>query len=403
MGPAPVLSVAELAQLVVLWTIAAWWWRHHRREQTWLCISLMSLALTGTLQSATVYRLVEASMGVPAGATLAIQICNVAVLATFWEALCVRLSGTRRTSGRTLRGAAAIGAALVMVVSFSVGYAVSGPRWPATDDAVRFATEPGPLVAFLWVYGGYAGAALVGCSWLSMRHARRTRHAVTRLALILIGSATTVALLQHLSTLAVLAGAVGWPRGVVDRVGRYVLDGVFLMIAAGMALPALSGQIARWATAHRERRAFRQLEPLWSRLSTAIPDIVLLPPRLLPDPWLRLYRRVIETWDGVLTVSSWISPSMLRAAEQVSSRQRRWPRRRMEATVAAICLEAALRARQNGHEPAGTPAEALRLCESGSFATELRSLTAVARAWSSPAVQKAATRVLIATHRSRAP
>src|SRR6185312_14606632 len=73
------------------------------------------------------------------------------------------------------------------------------------------------------------------------------------------------------------------------------------MVAVGAAMPAWAKYLARDPSSLvRARRAYRQLEPLWSALRAAAPEIAL--EQRTRNAEVRLYRRVIEIRDGILTV-----------------------------------------------------------------------------------------------------
>ncbi|GAB3575228.1 hypothetical protein GCM10027445_37350 [Amycolatopsis endophytica] len=81
------------------------------------------------------------------------------------------------------------------------------------------------------------------------------------------------------------------------------------VMALGIALP----QLLRLHHAAGDRRTLRRLEPLWRRLTTAVPQ-VRLPEHGRWTSDLRLYRRVIEIRDAVVVLRDYAGPDIVEAA-----------------------------------------------------------------------------------------
>jgi hypothetical protein len=386
-------SLAELLTAIVLWTITAWWWWRRRPGQVWLCVAMTAFSCTATIRMAVVYAALDEAMGIPVGATLAIQVAQVVILAAMWEGLAARLSTDRRSVAKRLR-LIAVGVTLVsMTAVFLIGYYTSPELWPSSDMELRFATSPGSLATFLWIYGIYDGVALGVCTLLTARQMRLARQWPARVAFGLTSIAYGAAFVVHTVTMLVVARVLDLDHEFVQQVDGAVLTGGFLLVVIGMCTPAFSAFVARRTAPLRERRAYRRLEPLWRRLSEAIPEIVLMPPQSLPDPWTQLYRRMIETWDGIRAVTPWVSAELDEGARKSCPWYRRWPRRRGEVAVVAICIEAALQVKSSGRGAAGTPDQPSRLTATGTFTDELDWLVAVATAWTCQPIQRAAARL----------
>ena len=88
---------------------------------------------------------------------------------------------------------------------------------------------------------------------------------------------------------------------VLDAVGRGLCVTSMSLVAVGATIPAWSKNLARDPyTFWRAYRAHRRLEPLWSVLRDAAPQIALN--QRARNVEFRLYRQVIEIRDGILTV-----------------------------------------------------------------------------------------------------
>ncbi|WP_018252672.1 MAB_1171c family putative transporter [Salinispora mooreana] len=168
------------------------------------------------------------------------------------------------------------------------------------------------------------------------------------------------------------------PIGPIDAV-----TGLFLAFSAALPL------VASVHRAVRHRRAIRDLEPLWTELTTAVPDIVFAPVRPglgVRQLRLRLYRRVVELRDAMLTLREHVTPGELRAAQEhvaaeVSDEQRQ------DAAATACWLAAAVAAKSRGDEPM-VQQEDLTSAPGGDLDEEVRQLLEIAQWYRSPLVDR---------------
>lgn len=391
-GITPAFTI-EAVTVVLLWAAAIWWWFRRTKGQGWLCTALTAYAFTATVRLPPVYMGAQAVIGVPLGPTLLIQVGQVVILASMWEALSSPAPTGRSLVFRRWRIAAATAAVVSMCALFLLGYLAFPGQWPTTDFELRFALGPWPLAGFLWIYGVYDAIALLACIFLSAREGFLARLWSARVGLSLTGIAYTSALVLHGWTMLVYAGAFQDQQLLVQYVGAIIIKGGFLLVVLGMSLPALTSAVARVVSKLDQRRDHRRLEPFWHRLSETVPEIVLLPSRSLPDPWTQHYRRTIETWDGILAVARWGAHDFEDQARRHCPLPWRWPRRRHEAALAAMCVEAAIRRRATGTDAPLDPPKVWQQPENMSFKAERKWLVAVSRAWSSPAVRRAAMHI----------
>lgn len=389
----PPTFVAEATMVALLWAIAIWWWFRRTEGQNWLCTALTAYAFTATIRLPPIYMGAQAVLGVPLGSTLLIQVGQVVILASMWEALSSPVRTGRSVLYRRWRIAVALATVTSMCALFLLGYLAHPGQWPTTDFELRFALSPAPLAAFLWVYGVYDAVALLACIFLSVKEGFLARLWSARVGLALTGVAYASALLLHGWTMLVYAGALEDQQLLVQYAGGIIIKGGFLLVVIGMSMPALASALARVTTTLRQKRDHRRLEPFWRRLSEEIPEIVLLPPRSLPDPWTQLYRRTIETWDGILVVVRWGAHDLEHQARRRCPLTWRWPHRRHEAALAAMCIEATIQRRAAGSNTPSEPTGPWQRSENVSFNAELKWLVAVSRAWSSSEVRRAATHV----------
>jgi hypothetical protein len=148
-----------------------------------------------------------------------------------------------------------------------------------------------------------------------------------------VGGAVGLAYAGHEGAYALLrrAGA-GYPlEGLVDpgRLRNVLIVAALAPLLVGSTLPAWGERVGlgaalaalgRWADAYR---AYRRLYPLWRDLVRVTPEVALqapTPPALDALTWrdlrLRLYRRVIEIWDGRLALRPYLDASVAEAARR---------------------------------------------------------------------------------------
>jgi hypothetical protein len=228
---------------------------------------------------------------------------------------------------------------------------------------VLFALTPNLFPQSPWVFEyvlAYVVAqtpAFANVIRLGLRYARVADTAALRTALRLVVAGTALGLLYLLNK-AILAASsrldFTYPLGHTVLVSKLLPTSAYLLVLVGAALPALLSWLSRY-------RRYRRLGALWRDLYRADPAIALDPPTV-PDVLalnrlrLRLYRRVIEIRDGLLTLRPYRDPAIEAAARDRATRAGLHGRQR-DAAIEAATVAAALRARTVGPppDPAGEP------------------------------------------------
>jgi hypothetical protein len=257
----------------------------------------------------------------------------------------------------------------------AVLFALAPVHEPAEDFWVRFADAP-LMLGYRLIYLAYLSLGLLAVVRRCTRYARSTARPTVALGLRLcaVGGAVGLAYAGHEAAYALLrrAGAAYPLEGLVEP-GR--LRGVLIVAAlapllVGSTLPAwgeragLAAALAalgRRADGYRAYRAHRRLYPLWRDLVRATPEVALqeTPPRLLDllsghDLRLRLYRRVIEIWDGRLALRPYLDAADAAAARR-ACRAAGVATQEEPFVVEAAALAAGVRAKARGR-PAAAPA-----------------------------------------------
>lgn len=232
--------------------------------------------------------------------------------------------------------------------------------------------------AYWWVFLAFHLVADTTCGLVCWSQGRRETPRQLRYGLRLFGTGALLASLLWTLKLAYLCTRLPF----FDPLFSPVTGIEALFMAAGAALPLL----AQVRTRRQHRKAYQGLDVLWRDLTAATPDVVLGPGRLraMATPLqLRLYRRVIEIRDAMITLRNYVTPAALDLARRQAT-DHAFPEAVAEAHVTAFWLTAALHALHRGHPP---QPQSVNLAGPGAhdLADEINHLLRVADAYQSPA------------------
>jgi hypothetical protein len=187
------------------------------------------------------------------------------------------------------------------------------------------------------------------------KYHRDAKNKWLRRGLLMIGFGTMLSIGYPLTRVAdvigqrVGANPASWEFLVPFFAGLGTLIGV-----PGLVLPSLGPRLSALGAAIRAYRDYRRLRPLWSALRQGFPDAVPGPvqssgagPFTFGKPNFLLYQRVVAIRDGLLAVRPWMEPDRTADLRATLARDG-LAGARLDATVAATQLDAALRARRAG-------------------------------------------------------
>lgn len=266
-----------------------------------------------------------------------------------------------------------------------------GPRWYAWWAAGAFVVmcvlyalapnlrsrTPGVL-AYCVVYLLGQAPAFGNVIRLGLRYARAADAPVLRIGMRLVVAGTAGGLAYLVNKVAFTASkrfGLDYPAGDLVLVSVVLPATAHVLVLVGATLPAVVGWVRRYGS-------YQLLGPLWRVLYRTEPAIALDPPAS-PDLLhvsrlrMRLYRRVIEIRDGLLALNPYREHHVAEAAREAARRQG-LRGRRLDATVEAATIAAALRSRASG-TPAATPGPPVT--GGGDLTSDTTFLTQVARAY----------------------
>jgi hypothetical protein len=231
---------------------------------------------------------------------------------------------------------------------------LSGPPWPQARPRIThwlaaltvcvtgmtlcgLGTGNPEMLIYFTLYVAFLGSALAEILVLSWQQAKLAGHRPLRHACLLLTSAGAIA------GAAALAGQIAWAiatpphmlppaipaaRSCAGLVAppqcafTVALPGVSVLLAAvGAALPVLGDVAAAAWRFWRYVRMLRVIGPLWERMRSTFPQIVLpeYGTRGRLDPAFWLYRRVIEIGDGRMMLQPYMRPEVSAAAAMAAA------------------------------------------------------------------------------------
>lgn len=248
----------------------------------------------------------------------------------------------------------AMTAVLVALVTLNLWVFPNDEGCVTTNEATWYST-------FWWILIAAHLAAKVPCAVLCARYAGQARaDRSLRLGLSLFAAAFTASTVFWLTMLYVLLRDARW-LGVYSPLMIAVTT---LLMTAGAALPLVldTGRMVR------DMAALWRLWPLWRDLVRDVPHVALTRPMprirdLVGTPrstYLRLYRRVIEIRDAMLTLRDYVSPETVQQA-QAHAEDAPIAHDDVPAAATACWLEVAQRAKRAGAAPQPNPAPVVEL------------------------------------------
>lgn len=207
------------------------------------------------------------------------------------------------------------------------------------------------IVGYLAVFFGYIGWCMVVFIPPIVRYSRRAEPMLFRISLRIVTAAGAVGVLWTAwsGVRPPITLLTGVPLGTTVPVGSILGSVCIALWVLGATLPLWGRYPVRVWRRARAVRAYRQINPLWTELYLAMPEIALSEPdggaRLDEGIEFALYRRIIEIRDAQLALRVHQQPG-LAARATAAARGAREPD--VSAVVEAAGIAAALRARADG-------------------------------------------------------
>jgi hypothetical protein len=331
--------------LVLLWgTVLARLptvWRDARQRAMWMTLS--SLASSRTVATPGVNAL--ASELIPEAQTLPHLLGVVA--AFFLLRFISLITDYHATHPRAVRYQLLLAAAVLVALIILMAATPGGIKTKGTE--LMGAPAAPTAVAYWVVLNAYLGTILAVTTALFWRLSRSASAGALRngLRAVAIG-AFLIALYAVLKTGLIVAHGFGVTLSVdrIEPVANALRTIGIIICVVGAAVPA-SGKLRSVLHAYRSLWALR---PLWKVMRRTFPDVILFPRRRallelagVDEVQLRLYRRVIEIRDGMLTLRDYLPAGALAEARRYVGES--------PALIEACGIALALQRHQSGAAP----------------------------------------------------
>ena len=319
-------------------------------------IFFFALAMGGALlllapsSSASLHRLVPTPhLGSLLGAEL--KVCSLTFLALLAHSL-DDVSTQKPPASRIAGLGTAVGGALAVL--FLAAHAPGGTPAVRTQGADRWL-----IAVYDMLLIGYFLRCLGVLITLLGRNARLLPPSLLRTGLRLMKASATAGLVWTLLILGDIVSVLrdGTQPGSEDRPSA-ALAAVVAALAVGGATATIWGRtVSAPARITRAYRSYCALEPLWSALHEALPEIALAPPgphdrwRSMRNAEFALYRRVIEIHDGRLCLRHYSPAGPPPGTEDTGSDE---PPLR-DPAIEAAAITTGLAAMRAGHGGAAAP------------------------------------------------
>lgn len=261
------------------------------------------------------------------------RITGVANLAALWAHLCVvAFSGTVQLlvlwwvnppEVARRRARARLALLAVAAVALVVLFLAAGPTEPHTTDFVATYAERPVFAAYLIVYLSAFAIGMVDVVRLCWPYAHVAGRSWLRRGLRTTAIGAACGLLYAGVRVADVIGAqAGADIRRWEPLAPPAASLGALLVILGLTMPAWGPRLSQFRGWVRRRRQYRQLQPLWSDLHRLMPQIALDPPVATPLSNLdrRLYRRVIELYDGSLALRPYLDEAAASRAGRIGTR-----------------------------------------------------------------------------------
>jgi len=307
-----------------------------------------AIALLGiifTVSTPAVWARIDRAVAIPNLSLLISQSCVIAFSGTIQ---CIIIFWTHPRPGSWRRARWRIAWVLGVLTVMAVLFAAAGRQDEhPTDAAATYAQDP-VYAAYLGCYIAMVSLGFTDIIRLCLPYARAAGRVWLSRGLRLTALGAGLGLLYCLVRAATLIeGRLGTdPRRLEVLVPIFAACGAMLVIV-GLTLPSFGPRLSRIAAWQAQRRAYRQLYPLWEAITVTVTEVVLDPPAsprrgILRHVDRRLRRRVVEIGDGIRQLRHHMSDTVAEAAAATADAQGLTGRPRAAVVRAAQILVACL-------------------------------------------------------------
>ncbi|WP_327002765.1 hypothetical protein OHA72_48015 [Dactylosporangium sp. NBC_01737] len=324
-----------------------------------IAAAIALLGIIFTVSTPAVWAKIDHTVAIPNLSLLISQSCVIVFSGTI-QCIIIFWTHPRPDSWRRARWRVVwvLGVLTVMVALFA---AAGRQDEHPTDAAATYAQDP-VYAAYLGCYIAMVALGFTDIIRLCLPYARAAGRVWLSRGLRLTAVGAGLGLLYCLVRAATLIeGQLGTdPKRLEALVPVFAAFGAMLVIV-GLTLPSFGPRLSRIAAWQVQRRAYRQLYPLWEAITVTVTEVVLDPPAspdrgILRDVNRRLRRRVVEIGDGIRQLRHHMSDTVAAAAAATADAQGLTGQPRDAAARAAQILVACLAYEPERRERFDSPA-----------------------------------------------
>ncbi|WP_328967223.1 MAB_1171c family putative transporter [Streptomyces sp. NBC_00239] len=377
------MNTFKLVIAVLLWIVTFWRLpaavRRPQQRSTWLAFT--GLAIATTIAIPPIALAIDTGTGINDLCVLIKNVIGVGACAAVLDlVIAMARPDLLRRSRRFIAAGSAAAATLLTVLFLQV------PRQVRVDNFYEGHAASHAATGYCLTFVAYLALATAFGSWLCLGYGRKSGRSFLRAGLQILGFGLAVGTVYSLfRTSHLSARLLDLPFPMAEATAQYTADtieyaAIFLIIIGNSLAPL--GALVR---AGRDWRSLRAIRPLWTSLTSAVPDIVL-GTRVRRGPRIRLHRVVIEIRDAALVLSPYADAGT-RERARAAARRTGLAGEALETAAQALWLRAAAEARARGAAPAPAEEPAAQASDGLDFEAEVARLRQLTAFYHSPAAE----------------
>jgi hypothetical protein len=262
-------------------------------------VAIGLLAVTFTVSTPAVWTFLDRVTGVNNIAALIAHLCVVGFSTTV-QVLLLWWANPAETARRKARRRYLF--LVAVAVCLLVLFVLAGPTESRSSDFVATYAGRPHFAVYLVAYLAAFATGLVDIIRICWPYARLVGRGSLRVGLRTTAAGAVVGLVYCAArAMDVIGHAAGWNVLRWEFIIPLSSSLGALLVIVGLTMPAWVPRVSALAGTGRRLRQLRQLRPLWSELTDAVPAVRLSADARSRGPWRpgqRLHRRVIEIYDA---------------------------------------------------------------------------------------------------------
>jgi hypothetical protein len=289
-----------------------------------VCTAFLLMGVIFTVSTPAIWARIDRLVDVP---NLSLLISQGGVIAFSGTIQCLIIFWTRPRPDGWRRARWRVAWVLAVLAAMAVLFirAETNEERP-TDAAATYAHDPAYAV-YLGCYIAMVALGVIDIIRLCLPYARDAGRSWLSRGLRLTAAGAAFGLVYcGIRATTLIEGRLGTdPRRLEGLVPPVAAVGAILIVV-GLTLPSLGPRLSRVAAWQAQRRAHRQLQPLWEAITVTVTEVVLNPSaspdrRIFRDVDRRLRRRAVEIGDGIRQLRHHLDDGVAASAAAAADRE----------------------------------------------------------------------------------